>query len=277
MNSLQDIVHALKHPAPRSPLAPLTESHTEALHQLVELLTNVNNQAPAIAEPRSPPLRVAIAQTADDEPTIAAPNLIEDGYAEDAARLRVAEPPVHSNNSNSAPQVIANDSPNPAPKTTTKPQWPEAIQKPTTDQGKQPTIPTTEKELITYGNSTGPTGRRRRKQKNKKPRPAGTRPIGPHPEPVTAATKLKVTITKSSPQAKQTTAPATTAPKDTEPAAPIRRSRRSQNRNSTKATTTTDDLPDLIAPGDDDSSDEESDTEPTAKPLATAKRYNTRG
>jgi hypothetical protein len=45
----------------------------------------------------------------------------------------------------------------------------------------------------------------------------------------------------------------------------------SQNRNSTKAKTTPDDLPDLIAPGDDDSSDEESDTEPTARPIATAK------
>jgi hypothetical protein len=65
MNSLQDILHALKHPAPRSPLVPLTESHTEALHQLVELLTNVNNRAPAIAEPRPPPLRVAIGHCPD--------------------------------------------------------------------------------------------------------------------------------------------------------------------------------------------------------------------
>ena len=40
---IQDILHALRHPSPGSPLAPLTDSHHEALVQLTSILTSVAN------------------------------------------------------------------------------------------------------------------------------------------------------------------------------------------------------------------------------------------
>jgi hypothetical protein len=44
--SLQDIAHALKNPGPRSPLAPTTPSHKQALEQLITTLTNVIEASP---------------------------------------------------------------------------------------------------------------------------------------------------------------------------------------------------------------------------------------
>ncbi len=38
LSCLQDILHALQHPAPKSPLAPRTDTQTQALHDLVTLL-----------------------------------------------------------------------------------------------------------------------------------------------------------------------------------------------------------------------------------------------
>ena len=62
---IKDIHHALLHPSPGSPLAPLTDSHTKALRQLTEVLTSI--AAPALNSPphaaitngtSAPPLRV---------------------------------------------------------------------------------------------------------------------------------------------------------------------------------------------------------------------------
>ncbi|CAJ1934140.1 unnamed protein product [Cylindrotheca closterium] len=54
MSALQDIKHALLHPSPRTPIAPRSDSMTEALRQLVEVIENV--QLPR--EPPAPLLRV---------------------------------------------------------------------------------------------------------------------------------------------------------------------------------------------------------------------------
>jgi hypothetical protein len=68
---IKDILHALHNPSPGSALAPLTDSHTAALHQLTTILTSVVQPPPSndtcpplrvvpIHNPVAPPLRVAI-------------------------------------------------------------------------------------------------------------------------------------------------------------------------------------------------------------------------
>jgi hypothetical protein len=76
---VHNIVHALQHPSPGSPLAPLTDSHHEALLQLTTILTSlarpsavlptVLDTATTPAPSPEPPLRVAISP-----PTLVAKN-----------------------------------------------------------------------------------------------------------------------------------------------------------------------------------------------------------
>jgi hypothetical protein len=53
LSCLQDILHALQHPAPKSPLAPRTDTQTQALHDLVTLLGTL---PPAPAPPTPAPI-----------------------------------------------------------------------------------------------------------------------------------------------------------------------------------------------------------------------------
>jgi hypothetical protein len=292
MNSLQDIVHALGNPAPRSPLAPPTDSHTEALHQLVELITNVNNRAPAIAEPtqpsvleeqaQPPPLRVPITPTTAKEQREPTPNLIEDDTT-DASPLRVAKVVTTTQGTNSEPHLIENDLPQPpvniipAPtKTSTlveKPQFPRPIMKPLAATCDEPTAPDdtsrpADQPLVTYTNSTGPTGHRNRKKKAIKPRPTKSKAIGPHPEPKTNEAKLRVPLNL---QKDTKTTAAITTDNPTKPA-PSRKSRRSPKRTNKRLNKDTDEPPALIASSSaDDSSDNDDDSPP-----AKTKPYNTR-
>ena len=84
MAGIKDIHHALLHPSPGSPLAPLTDSHTAALRQLTEVLTSI-----AAPTPVSTPL-LAITETTG------APSLRVDLAPTGAPPLRVAPatPPV---------------------------------------------------------------------------------------------------------------------------------------------------------------------------------------
>jgi hypothetical protein len=54
---IQDIMHALRHPSPASPLAPLGSNHVATLHLLAELVTGI--AAPTNKPDAAAPLRVA--------------------------------------------------------------------------------------------------------------------------------------------------------------------------------------------------------------------------
>ena len=80
---VHDILHALQHPSPGSPLAPLTDSHHEALVQLATLLTSLARPPAALPtmltstaptpDPASDPLlRVVPSPIASPEPTLTA-------------------------------------------------------------------------------------------------------------------------------------------------------------------------------------------------------------
>jgi hypothetical protein len=43
ITALNDIVYALKHPAPKSPIAPRTDTETKALEDIVELLQDITH------------------------------------------------------------------------------------------------------------------------------------------------------------------------------------------------------------------------------------------
>jgi hypothetical protein len=78
---IQDILQALRHPSPGSPLAPLTDSHHEALLQLSTILTSIARppaalptslpDTPTVSAPASdPPLRVDTNPPASAEPSL---------------------------------------------------------------------------------------------------------------------------------------------------------------------------------------------------------------
>jgi hypothetical protein len=48
LSCLQDILHALNNPSPKSPLAPRTDTQTQALHDLMALLGSVSPTTPAL-------------------------------------------------------------------------------------------------------------------------------------------------------------------------------------------------------------------------------------
>ena len=49
---IQDIVQALKYPSPKSPIAPLTDSHHDALVQLTSILTSIVSPIPDTPQQR---------------------------------------------------------------------------------------------------------------------------------------------------------------------------------------------------------------------------------
>jgi hypothetical protein len=56
LDGIEDILNALHHPSAASPLAPLTDSHTTALHQLTTILTGLSTSTPTpIPTPVPPP------------------------------------------------------------------------------------------------------------------------------------------------------------------------------------------------------------------------------
>jgi len=133
---IQDILHALQHPSAGSPLAPLTDSHHAALMQLTSILS-----------------------------TIAAPP--------DAPATRPPEP------ADTPPVVPPSVTPNPLPVTSLRVATPLATTVPLSPQPTAPTdaslrVPTSSKTVtfaplptpttgLTFANSTGATGKQRRR------------------------------------------------------------------------------------------------------------------
>ena len=167
---LHDIAHALCHPSPNSPLAPLTDSHVAALHQLTTLLTGLATPGPPglpppAAAPAAPALRVQPTPVPTpvppfDPPAPPVPNTAAPPVPNPAAPvLRVAEP----NPIPAAAPALTVDEPVPAPtRTVTVADLPVAID-----------------PDATYENSTGAVGRRRRRQQRKQHR----KPTVPAPTP----------------------------------------------------------------------------------------------
>ena len=132
---IHDIVQALRNPSPKSPLAPLTDSHHDALSQLTTILTS-------IVEPPNQAVRAEICDTQSATPS-----------ATDTP-LRVATPPIHelANRPNKdAPLRVPLAPPQPGPKKVTF----------------APLLPTTTR-TNTFDNSTGTTGSRRRREQRKR-------------------------------------------------------------------------------------------------------------
>jgi hypothetical protein len=91
LSCLQDVLHALNNPSPKSPLAPRTDTQMQALHDLIALLGSVSPKTPALlvtpptaAVPTTKtnaPLRVRFMPTepvqASDQPLrVATPNTV---------------------------------------------------------------------------------------------------------------------------------------------------------------------------------------------------------
>jgi outer membrane biosynthesis protein TonB len=164
MASLRDIVKALQNPSPRTPIAPRTDKQTQALLDVVTLLTNITPQPTESVA--GPPLRRV------DTPSPSAPN---------APPLRVEPPeniPTHTpaptpeDIPEPTPEPIPTPTPEPIPTSTPEPiptptpdPTPENLPAPTPDHTPaQPQDPTPD---ITYNQVTGPSGRRRRRRHRK--------------------------------------------------------------------------------------------------------------
>jgi hypothetical protein len=154
---IQDILATLANPSANSPLAPLTDSHTEALRTVSSILTGLASPQPAkhtlrpatdptptiALQPKPntapPPLRVE-----PSLPTIAQPLRVEPAAATTAPALRV-----DPSTALSPPKPVqAAPTPKLAPATTP-------------NQNK---LGTEYEPPATFTNSTGPAGKRRRKR-----------------------------------------------------------------------------------------------------------------
>jgi hypothetical protein len=140
--ALHDITNALQNPSPGSPLAPVTDSHVAALKTMTDVLTGLCPDAPIATA--SPPMLV-------QPPT-------------NSPLLRVAAPPPAP----SPPSVPPTPPPQPAPLRSAlrvvgspKPTTHVHFTTPLTPQA--PTPPLSTDTEPTYANTTGPTGRRRRR------------------------------------------------------------------------------------------------------------------
>jgi hypothetical protein len=166
MNSLRDIVEALQHPAPRSPLAPLTDSHMEALLQLTALLSNIAKRPePTVAAPAAQPLRVE----ANATPHNATPAI-------------EATPPacIPNNNKETTTAPLLRVEPTKQPSRhlidSDEHELPSNL-KPPVQHTVTPPIPSiVTPPAVTFASSTGPTGKRRRKQARKPKAPAPPNP-----------------------------------------------------------------------------------------------------
>ncbi|KAI2502091.1 Reverse transcriptase (RNA-dependent DNA polymerase) [Fragilaria crotonensis] len=131
---IHDILHALCHPSPGSPLAPLTDSHHEALLQLTSILTSLTTDK---SDP--PPTSITAA-----EPIVATP--LPD------TSLRVA-----------ATIPISPTSPTPVPVPPVDARL-RVVQSPPAPPGQRVTFaPNPAPTGVTFANSTGASGERRRR------------------------------------------------------------------------------------------------------------------
>jgi hypothetical protein len=196
--ALQDIVHALQHPSPKSPIAPRTDSHVKALEHIVELLTNVSTEEdpltpslrvlpldPPIISAESAPLLRVPTPTDSDSP----PNIIPFFDSEDLPPVPTYPPtsptPIPDDSAalpppTVSPRLIVDSAPN----SVRIPHLPQPII-PLPAASPTTSIPTVEP---TYQAITGPSGKRRRQRQRKQhralPRPV---PCLPHNPPLPPA------------------------------------------------------------------------------------------
>jgi hypothetical protein len=178
--ALHDIVHALHNPSPKSPLAPCTDSQSQALRQIVDILTTntATEESPAPplrVEPLAPaPLRVPTT-TPLTTPLSPPANIIplDDHHPSlNQSPLRVAVP---STPAPTAPRRIPPiESDDLVPSEATQYRLIDVSDDTTvvTSNIRPPTLPiveTVSPEDPTYDEVTGPTGkRRRRRQRHRK-------------------------------------------------------------------------------------------------------------
>eukprot|EP00526_Cylindrotheca_closterium_P017249 CAMPEP_0113622072 /NCGR_PEP_ID=MMETSP0017_2-20120614/11298_1 /TAXON_ID=2856 /ORGANISM="Cylindrotheca closterium" /LENGTH=317 /DNA_ID=CAMNT_0000531869 /DNA_START=232 /DNA_END=1186 /DNA_ORIENTATION=- /assembly_acc=CAM_ASM_000147 len=165
LTSLPDIEKALRNPSPRTPIAPRSDSLTEALRKIVELLQNVVLER----EPPAPPLRVPKAKEAPH--MIQTPATIPTTASNDSTSPDTApnnEPPANIIPENT-PHLIPldNDSaptaPAPTPTTAKQVRWTDVVNTPTVATPAAP-LPT-----VTYDALTGPKVRaRQRRERHRK-------------------------------------------------------------------------------------------------------------
>eukprot|EP00526_Cylindrotheca_closterium_P016681 CAMPEP_0113632700 /NCGR_PEP_ID=MMETSP0017_2-20120614/17002_1 /TAXON_ID=2856 /ORGANISM="Cylindrotheca closterium" /LENGTH=331 /DNA_ID=CAMNT_0000543277 /DNA_START=248 /DNA_END=1243 /DNA_ORIENTATION=- /assembly_acc=CAM_ASM_000147 len=165
LTSLRDIEKALRNPSPRTPIAPRSDSLTEALRKIVELLQNVVLER----EPPAPPLRVPKAKEAPH--MIQTPATIPTTASNDSTSPDTApnnEPPANIIPENT-PHLIPldNDSaptaPAPTPTTAKQVRWTDVVNTPTVATPAAP-LPT-----VTYDALTGPKVRaRQRRERHRK-------------------------------------------------------------------------------------------------------------
>jgi hypothetical protein len=204
--ALHDIVHALRHPSPKSPLAPSTDSQSQALQMIVELLTNstATKESPApplrVAPPGPALLRVPTTPALTDPPS-PTPHLIP----LDATHQHEHQPP---------PRVAVE-----APAATISTRIPDLDSDDTADRlidvsddatvgtsnvcpPQVTTVPLAEAATVphvapTYAEVTGPAGqRRRRRQRQQKKRQQQQAPIDPPPAEPLRRSKRKRTPKK---------------------------------------------------------------------------------
>jgi hypothetical protein len=159
--ALHDIVYALKHPAPKSPLAPRTDTETKALTDIVELLqgiTTKDDESPATPlrvannnppEPPEPPTEthapLRVPTTTNDPPLAPIPDLIS---------------PDEPTTALETPKQVTFQDPEPSSPRT----YADVV-------GQPPAAPlkTNAEPAVTYDQATEPTGKKRRRhQKQKK-------------------------------------------------------------------------------------------------------------
>jgi hypothetical protein len=145
MNSLHDIVQALKNPAPASPIAPRTDTQTKALLDLTELLTSICQPAPLqpTEKPLLPPIPLATTPVPSQRVRFSPETLPE-------------APTLVPPDDNAIPATVPPTEESPPPQRVPIPCAPDTEHLiPSTKPSKTPPS--------TYAHLTGPTGRRNRK------------------------------------------------------------------------------------------------------------------
>jgi hypothetical protein len=180
LTSLQDIAAALQKPAPRSPLSPTTPSHKHALDQLVEVLTNVVRDA-TLAD------SLRVAKPEDTSPRVPSATTPPATQQQQEERMTPTDPVL-------IPDVIDDEEPPPAllSKPTADlipdddnddiplPTKPSPSSESAAERTNVPQMTTKQPETSTYDNSTGPTGKARRRTQRQtkatktKPKPKTT-------------------------------------------------------------------------------------------------------
>jgi hypothetical protein len=172
MSSLHDIVHALKHPAPASPLAPMTDTHTQALVTLTKLLTS-------LCQPTTKPEPVPTLRVATPDAPTPSPAPVVVPHPTDAPTTSpapdVGPQPTDAPTTSPAPDVALTPEPKPLPVAPAP-----SLRVPTYAQIATPPAPLEPTPSAppkpTYNQLTGPTGKRRRRQQRRRTKkPAATR------------------------------------------------------------------------------------------------------